>query len=93
MAQHAFEMALTRAEFLRLLPAAVQCAIEESAGEIRGESASVSWRITLVELEPRRIALLSLPRLNVTLRIDAASDAVANEWLRRFQLGYQRAGG
>lgn len=93
MAQHEFEMALTRADFLRLLPFAAQCNVEESAEEIRGQSAHVSWRITLVELEPRRIALLSLPRLNVTLRLDAASDDAAEDWLRRFLLGYQRAGG
>jgi hypothetical protein len=93
VARHEYEMALTRADFLRLLPVAVQGEFAVSEDVINGESAGVTWSITVLELEPRRIALLSLPRLNVQLVLRAASTAAADEWLRRFLLGYQRAGG
>lgn len=93
MAQHVYEMALTRAEFMRLLPVAVQAGFEVSGDEVRGQSDEVAWRIALAELEPRRIALLTLPRLKVTVQLDTCNPSSADEWLRRFLLGYQRAGG
>lgn len=93
MTPQAFEMALTRADFLRLLPVAAQGAFEVSGDEILGNSGGVSWRITLDELEPRRIALLSLPRLRVTVHLSSGSPAMTRDWLDRFLLGYQRAGG
>lgn len=93
MLTHTFEMALTRADFLRLLPEAVQGSFSVHADEVSGTSAGVAWHIRLAELEPRRIALLSLPRLTVGITLKADTSSAAEEWLRRFLLGYQRAGG
>lgn len=93
MEEHSFEMALTRADFLRLLPVAVQGEFEVIGDQISGRSRGVAWRIHLVELEPRRIALLSLPRLDVSVFLSLGDAADAGEWLRRFHLGFQRAGG
>lgn len=93
MQEHSFEMALTRADFLRLLPVTVQGEFEVVGDQISGNSGGVTWRIALTELEPRRIGLLSLPRLDVSVVLSMGDAADASEWLRRFHLGFQRAGG
>ena len=86
-------MGITRAEFLRLLPAAVGHAPFRIEGdEIRGGGAP-SWRIKLREMPTRRIALVALPVLDVELVIDADSGAEAQAFVDRFLLGFQRAGG
>jgi len=86
-------MGITRADFLRLLPAAVGHAPFRFEGdEIHGDGAP-SWRIKLREMPQRRIALLALPVLDVELVIDAPSGTEAKAFLDRFLLGFQRAGG
>ncbi len=91
--QHEFEMALTKDEFLRLLPVAVGTTFQITGSRIAGADDRVTWTIELLPMAPRRIALLVLPRLCVTIKLDAG-DALAYEaWLNRFMLGYQRAGG
>jgi hypothetical protein len=86
-------MGITRAEFLRLLPAAVGHAPFRVEGdEIHGDGAP-SWRMKLRELPKRRIALVALPVLDVELVIDASSGADAQAFVDRFLLGFQRAGG
>lgn len=88
-----YEMGITRADFLRLLPAAVGHAPFRFEGdEIHGDGAP-SWRIKLREMPKRRIALLALPVLDVELVIDAPSGTEAKAFVRRFLLGFQRAGG
>ena len=86
-------MALTRADFLRLLPVAVQGPFQVDGDQISGGSGELSWQITLTSLEPRRIALLVLPRLHVELDLHSTNPAVTAAWLQRFMLGFQRAGG
>ena len=88
-----YEMGITRADFLRLLPAAVgQAPFYLEGDEIHGDGAP-SWRIKLREMPQRRIALLALPVLDVELVIDAPSGTEAKAFLDRFLLGFQRAGG
>lgn len=88
-----YEMGITRAEFLRLLPAAVGHAPFRIEGdEIRADGAP-SWRIRLRELPKRRIALVALPVLDVDLVIDAPSGAELQAFVDRFLLGFQRTGG
>ena len=88
-----YEMGITRAEFLRLLPAAVGHAPFRIEGdEIHGDGA-LSWRIKLRERPQRRIALIALPVLDVELDIDAPSGTEAKAFIDRFLLGFQRAGG
>lgn len=88
-----YEMGITPADFLRLLPAAVGHAPFRFEGdEIHGDGAP-SWRIKLREMPQRRIALLALPVLDVELVIDAPSGTEAQAFVDRFLLGFQRAGG
>ena len=88
-----YEMGITRAEFLRLLPAAVGHATFRIDGdEIHGDGAP-SWQIKLRELPMRRIALVALPVLDVELVVDSPSGAEAQAFVDRFVLGFQRAGG
>lgn len=88
-----YEMSITRADFLRLLPAAVGHAPFRIEGdEIHGDGA-VSWRIKLRQLPQRRIALVALPVLDVELVIGASSATEAQAFVDRFLLGFQRAGG
>jgi hypothetical protein len=85
-------MALTRNEFLRLLPVAVDHAeyriMEDSVVHTGGE-----WRIALEKKPERRIALLVMPVLGVTVEISQANPDKASRFVERFLLGYQRAGG
>ena len=93
MTRFRYEMGITRAEFLRLLPAAVGHAPFLIDGdEIHGDGAP-SWRIKLRELPERRIGLVVLPVLEVELAVDTPSSAQAQAFVDRFLLGFQRAGG
>jgi hypothetical protein len=85
-------MALTRDEFLRLLPVAVDHAAYRVMANVISDSGG-EWRITL-EMKPElRIALLVMPVLGVTLEITNATSEKAKRFIERFLLGYQRAGG
>jgi len=86
-------MGITRADFLRLLPAAVGHApLRLEGDEIHGDGAP-SWRIKLREMPQRRIARVALPVLEVELVVDAPCGAQAQAFVERFLLGFQRAGG
>jgi len=89
-----FEMSLSRAEFLRLLPVAVGHEAWRLKGdEISGEGSRPSWRIQLAERPGRRFGPVELPVLAVTLSIEDAAKADRAAFVARFLLGYQRAGG
>jgi len=89
-----FEMALTRAEFVRLLPFAVGQPQLRVEGEcIEGRTQDVEWTIRIVERPERRIAGLTLPTLDVTLDCAAADRHGVQRFVERFLRGYQRAGG
>ena len=86
-------MALTQAEFLRLLPVAVGRAPFRVVGdEIRSEGGSPAWRIRLEDRPPRAFGPVGIPVLAVTLEVDA-DGAARDAFIARFLLGYQRAGG
>jgi hypothetical protein len=87
-------MALTRAEFLRLLPVAVGNEPFRVAGnDVAAQGGAPAWRIRLEEKPGRPFGPVALPVLGVTLMVDAASEAQAQAFVDRFLLGYQRAGG
>jgi hypothetical protein len=91
-ARHRFEMGITRAEFLRLLPVAVG----HAACRIEGDDIVAdddAWWICLEEQPGRRFGAVVLPVLAVTLVLDAMSGEEARIFVERFLLGYQRAGG
>lgn len=88
-----YEMGMTRADFLRLLPAAVgHAAFRIHGDEIQGDGAP-SWQIKLREMPKRQIALVALPVLAVELMVDSPSRTDTQAFVDRFLLGFQRAGG
>jgi len=92
--EHRYEMGLTRADFLRLLPVAVGNAAWTIAGdEIEGDGGRPSWRIRLEERPGRRFGPVELPVLAVILGLEGGNEADRAAFVARFLLGYQRAGG
>jgi hypothetical protein len=86
-------MALTRAEFLRLLPVAVGGAPHRVEGNVVSSEASrPAWRIRMGERPPRAFGPVRIPVLAVALEVDAG-DEERDAFVARFLLGYQRAGG
>ena len=90
------EQGCTEAEWLGWLPGAVDGrALALQSGQARIEpigsgGLTMVWRV----LEPRRIALISLPRLAVDFRFDADVEACERQrFMRRFDLWMQRGGG
>jgi len=87
-------MAITRAEFLRLLPAAVGHVPYRIQGDvIAAAGGSPAWRITIAERAGRAFGPVALPALAVRLTLEGASEEQARAFERRFLLAYQRAGG
>lgn len=92
--EYRFEMTLTRAEFLRLLPFAVgPLDLHDQAECIDGRTDDVQWSLRLVERPERRIAGLTLPMLDVTLECAAVDGERIKRFVDRFLLAYRRAGG
>ena len=89
------EQGFTETEWQRCLPGAVrdhalalpapgQAVVTIGAGTLR-----LHWTV----LPPRRIALVSLPRLAVRYRFDGVDTAERCEFMRYFDLYTQRGGG
>lgn len=92
--RHCYEMGITRAEFLRLLPEAVGHAGWRIQGDdVAGEGTRPSWRIRLNEKAGRRFGAVEIPVLEVTLDLEGASETECAVFVSRFLLGFQRAGG
>ncbi|OIR07213.1 hypothetical protein GALL_108020 [mine drainage metagenome] len=88
------EMSITRADFLRLLPAAVNHAPFSVAGErIAHHGAGRSWNIRLTALPDLRIGLVRLERHRVLLSLDGYGEEEAAAFMRRFELYFRRGGG
>jgi hypothetical protein len=89
------DMTISRAEFLRSLPAAVDnvpFAVDAAAG-VRSLDPARRWRITLTPLPDLRLGSIRLPRLQVAILLTGYDDAEATRFLERFELYYRRAGG
>ena len=88
------EMTITRAEFLRLLPAAVDRAnLRVDGDEIHPCDGNPDWRIVLSALDDLQLGAIRLPRQRVELYF-AGNDAQGQRrFLARFELYYRRAGG
>ena len=87
-------MGCTEAEWLRWLPNAIGEHFwklqAHSAGVRIGEGAlGLTWRT----VEPRVIALISIPRLLVSFRFAGLDDAKRYRFMKRFDLYMQRGGG
>lgn len=88
------DMSIDRADFLRLLPAAVgQTAVEERDDLFLGGNGTQRWSLRLLPLAQRRLGSMVLPRHQVELRFEGFSDAEVTAFMARFQRGFQRGGG
>ena len=88
------EMACTEAEWLRWLPPAIgQHGWQQKPGRasvtIGSGTLDLQWRA----LEPRRIALMRLPRLLVSFQFTDVRAGVREAFMKRFDLYMQRGGG
>ena len=89
------EMGCTVAELLRWLPGAAGAA----AVALDGDSARIgpvgkgalhlAWQV----LPPRRIALISMPRIHIRFSFEGVSDGARHAFMRYFDLYTQRGGG
>jgi hypothetical protein len=87
------EVSATRSEFLHGLRLAFPGSVSEVGDTVRATFGPAAMEITLTQLPPRLIALLALPRLKVSLRGTAGSDAERAAMLARMDLAMQRGGG
>ena len=85
------EMALTRAEFLRLLPGAAGGAPWRADGDAVRVGDAVS--IDLEALPPRRLGPFEIPVMRVTLRFHGVDEDEARAFVRRFDRAFQKGGG
>ena len=91
---HRYEMALTRDDFLRLLPVAVGNEPYRVDGDdIVATGGAIAWSIRIDERPKRAFGPVGLPVLAVQLTLDGATDREARAFMDRFLLGFQRAGG
>ncbi len=88
------EMTATRADFLRLLPAAVNHVAFREEGEafVYREGAR-GWRIGFEPLPQLRIGLLWLDRHQVDFDFTGYSAAEVEAFMARFELYFRRGGG
>lgn len=86
-----YEAAISRGEFLRLLPAAVDGEpFRDEGGALVGES---GWRIRLEEMPALELGRIRLPRLRVGIEFAGWTEDRVDAFMRRFSLHFQRAGG
>ncbi|TRZ57554.1 MAG: hypothetical protein D4S02_13590 [Rhodocyclaceae bacterium] len=89
-----FEMTVTRAEFLRLLPAAVGGAVfVEEADAFRHSEPDRSWRIVFTPLPELRIGLVKLARHRVEFEFEGYAADEIDAFMVRFELYFRRGGG
>ena len=88
------DMACTEAEWLAWLPAAIgahRFQLEPGRAQVTlgGGALRLQWQV----LAPRVIALVRLPRLQVSFRFDGVPEPQRQDFMRRFDLYTQRGGG
>lgn len=87
------EMALTREEFLRLLPGTLGVAALPGDQVFVGGEGPRSWSLTLVPLPEWRVGALRLPRLRVDFRFEGHSSTEVEAFMARFHRAFLRGGG
>jgi hypothetical protein len=93
-AQFDREMGCTTNEWLGWLPAAMgEVAWQLEQGRARASVAQGKLEIQWQAGPPRRIALISMPRLLVSFRFEGLDDAQRYTFMKRFDLYMQRGGG
>lgn len=93
-AQFDREMGCTETEWLGWLPAAMGDVVwQQERGRVQASVAQGKLEITWQTGAPRRIALISMPRLLVSFRFEGVDDAQRYVFMKRFDLYMQRGGG
>ena len=88
------EMAVTHADFFRVLPNAFPDRDYDVQGtKIWRQCDSGTLEIKLGPEGTRRIALLKLPQTSITLTFRGCSKTQRSELIEQFDKGFQRAGG
>ncbi len=89
-----FEAAITRAELLRLLPAAVggEHYIDDGESVWHGTNGR-GWRITITPLPDRALGLVRWQSMRLEFSFDGYDPAEIDSFMARFELHFRRGGG
>ncbi len=87
------EMTLSRAEFDRCLPAAVDGPIVQDGDVLRGGEGARTWEIRVTALPPLALGALALERLRVEVAFEGFAAAEEAAFMDRFRAHTQRGGG
>ena len=88
------EMGCTEKEFLYWMPGALGTeTYVKSGSEISLKQAELFIRICFKTMEPRRIALVSIPRLRVSFHFETLEPQTIALFLKRFDSYTRRGGG
>jgi len=87
------EMSASRAEFVHGLRLAFPQGVEEAGALLKVGDGDAAMEIALSPLPDRVIALLRLPRLQVSIRFVAGTPAQQRAMLARMDRAMQRGGG
>jgi hypothetical protein len=89
-----FEMTITRADFRRLLPAAVNHVpfVEEDAAFVHRDGER-GWRIGFASLPQLRLGLIRLERHQLDFDFDGYTLEEIDEFMARFEMYFRRGGG
>ncbi len=89
-----FEMTTTRADFRRLLPAAVNhVAYAETGDAFVHRDGERGWHISMAPLPQLRIGLIRLERHRVDFEFEGYSSAEIKHFMARFETYFRRGGG
>ena len=92
--QFSKEMGVSHSDFFRLLPRAMGDTPYRVEGmKVIGELGSGSVSIELGEQQVRRIALMAIPYAEVSFAFDGVAENERTEFMRYFDLRFQRGGG
>lgn len=87
------EVWTTPAEFRHGLALAFPDSVTETSETLRVAAPQASMEIALEVMAPKRIALLVMPRLKVSIRLTEGSPEQKQALLARMDLAMQRGGG
>lgn len=89
-----FDMTTTRAEFRRLLPAAVNhVPFVEEAKAFAHHEGSRGWRIGIESLPHLRLGLIRLERQRLNFDFTGYSAREIEDFMARFEMYFRRGGG